>query len=133
MDDLNIPGKYKGDSIFNLFDHTRSRGGGQLLESMFQHPLSDAEAINIRSSIFQYFQERAIEFPVSRDQCEEVEQYLSSAGSNNMAGTTLMIMRKKMLRTIASGKEYDAIHEQPGEDVVGPLPAAGTLDDIRRI
>jgi DNA mismatch repair ATPase MutS len=111
MDDLNIPGKYKGDSIFNLFEHTRSRGGGQLLESMFHHPLSDAEAINARSGIFQYFQEREITFPVSRDQCEEAEQYLSSAGSNSMAGTALMIAWKKMLRNLASGKEYDTIHD----------------------
>src|SRR4029453_7450408 len=30
-------------------------------------------------------------------------------------------------------QEHDPVHEEPREDVVGPLAAAGTLDDVRRI
>ena len=30
-------------------------------------------------------------------------------------------------------EEHDPVHEQPREDVVGPLAAAGALDDVRRI
>jgi len=110
MDDLNIPGKYKGSSIFNLFDHTHTRGGEQLLESMFRHPLLDADAINIRSSIFQYFQAKRVGFPIKKELCDEVEHYLSSSGGNSIVGSAVMIGRKKLLRAISADKEYDMIH-----------------------
>src|SRR5207247_1525343 len=32
-----------------------------------------------------------------------------------------------------SAQEYDPVHQEPGEDVVGALAAAGTLDDVGRI
>jgi DNA mismatch repair protein MutS len=110
LDDLNIPGKYKGNSIFNVFDHTRTRGGGQLLESMFQHPLSTAADINTRSSILRYFQAKGLAFPFSKEQCDEVEHYLSAAGSNHIIGAAWMMTRKKVLSYIGSGQEYNLIH-----------------------
>jgi len=126
LDDLNIPGRYKGNSIFHLFDHTHTRGGGQLLELMFQHPLSDAEAINARSSIFQYFQDKGVGFPVSGELCEDVEHYMSAAGSSSIAGTALMIGRKKILRSIGSDKEYDRIHA----GIVSVIGFIHTLNDF---
>jgi DNA mismatch repair ATPase MutS len=110
LDDLNLLGKYKGNSIFNLFDQTHTRGGAQLLESMFLHPLTDAEAINMRSSIFQYFQTKAVKFPLSKEQCDDVEHYMSSAGGASLIGSALFIGRKRLLRDIASDKEYELIH-----------------------
>jgi DNA mismatch repair protein MutS len=110
LDDLNIAGRYKGNAVISLFDHTRTRGGGRLLESMFQQPLSDAEAINARSSIFQYFQNKGVEFPVGRELCDAVEHYMDAEGSRSMAGAALMIGRKKLLRHIGSDKAYDMIH-----------------------
>ncbi|MBN9383809.1 MAG: DNA mismatch repair protein [Chitinophagaceae bacterium] len=110
LDDLNLVGKYKGNSIFNLFDHTHTRGGAQLLESMFLHPLTEAEAINARSSIFQYFQTKAVKFPVSKELCDDVEHYLSSVGGGSTIGSALTVGRKRLLRDIASDKEYEMIH-----------------------
>ena len=110
LDDLNLLGRYKGGSIFNLFDHTHTRGGAQLLESMFLHPLTDAEAINMRSSIFQYFQTKAVKFPVSKELCDDVEHYMSSTGGGSLMGSALAIGRKRLLRDIASDKEYEMIH-----------------------
>ena len=110
LDDLNIPGKYKGNSIFNVFDRTHTRGGGQLLEAMFQQPLSDAAAINARSSIFRYFQKTGIAFPVNKETVEAVEHYMSAAGNNNIASAAGMIVRKKLLRAIGSDAAYDMIH-----------------------
>lgn len=110
LDDLNLTGKYKGDSIYNLFDKTHTRGGGQLLDQMFQHPLIDAAAINTRSSIFRYFQENQMVFPVTREQCEEVEQYISVAETNSRLGSAIVIGRKKILQTMGASIEYDTVH-----------------------
>lgn len=107
LDDLNILGKYKGNSIFNLFDHTHTRGGSQVLERMFQQPMREADAINVRSSLFQYFQSKALQFPVSRELCEETEHYLSASAGNGLAGTAFMILQKKVLRIIGSDPAYE--------------------------
>ncbi|SIN65677.1 MutS-related protein [Chitinophaga niabensis] len=109
LNDLNIPGKYKGNSIFNLFDHTHTRGGVRLLEALFQKPLSDAEAINSRSSIFQYFQANEVEFPVGKDLLDQVEHYLSGSSGSNIAGAAFMILQKKVLDRITAKDEYKTI------------------------
>ncbi|HVK46625.1 MAG TPA: hypothetical protein VM488_02245 [Pseudobacter sp.] len=107
LDDLNLLGKYKGNSIFNLFDHTSTRGGAKILEDMFQHPLTDAEAINQRTALLKFFQAGAFSFPVSKELCEEVEQYLSSAGASGIAATTWMMLRHKAMRLIAADQQYE--------------------------
>ncbi|MBO9635136.1 MAG: DNA mismatch repair protein [Chitinophagaceae bacterium] len=111
LDDLNVLGKYKGNSIYNLFDRTQTRGGGQVLEAMFQHPLTDAEAINRRTAILKFFQAGAFTFPVDKALCEEVEQYLSMAGSATVAGSALKMIRSKAMRVIASDQEYELISQ----------------------
>ncbi|AXY73108.1 DNA mismatch repair protein [Paraflavitalea soli] len=124
LDDLNIPGRYKSDSIFHLFNRTQSRGGGLLLESMFQQPLSNAADINVRSSIFQFFRERSVAFPISKELCEAVEHYLSTAGSNSLPAAAIRLTGKKLMRLMASDQEYDLIQS-------GMLQVMKLLDQLQ--
>ena len=39
INDLNIFGKVRGNSVYGVFNSTRTRGGAQLLEEMFHYPL----------------------------------------------------------------------------------------------
>ena len=55
LEDLNIPGRHKNNSISRLFDEVVTAGGRKLMDNMFQSPLTDADEINRRSSIFKYF------------------------------------------------------------------------------
>jgi len=66
LEDLNLLGKYKPYSIYSLFNKVATTGGERKLEAMFQHPLTDAEAINQRSKVFQYFQQKALSFSVQQ-------------------------------------------------------------------
>lgn len=111
LDDLNLLGKYKGNSIYNLFDRTATRGGAQVLEAMFQHPLTDAEMINQRTAILKFFQQGGFTFPVMKELCEKVEQYLGMAGNTSMAGTALKMLRNRAMRLIATDKEHELISE----------------------
>lgn len=45
LNDLNILGKYKANSIYSLFCQTVTEGGEVLLEQMFMNPLTDAAKI----------------------------------------------------------------------------------------
>lgn len=82
LDDLNIPGKYKSNSIYSLFCDTVTHGGELLLEQMFNHPLTDAKEINSRSAIFKCFCDYPSTFPENREEFETMEQYLTSSDGN---------------------------------------------------
>ena len=51
LNDLAIFGTGRSQSIYEIFNRTRTRGGGRLLEEMFQYPLSTLEEINSRGEI----------------------------------------------------------------------------------
>ncbi len=72
-----------------------TRGSAQVLEAMFQHPLTDAEMINQRTAVLKFFQQGGFTFPVMKELCEKVEQYLGMAGNTSVAGTALKMLRNE--------------------------------------
>ena len=56
LDDLNLLGKYKNNSVYSLYVGTITRGGERKMEDMFLHPLTDAKSINERSAVFRYLE-----------------------------------------------------------------------------
>lgn len=78
LDDLNIFGKHGGESVYNIFNRTATRGGALLLEEMFRYPLSDEKAINRRSGIIQYFSNAGTAFPFQSVLFDAVEPYLAN-------------------------------------------------------
>lgn len=43
LDDLNLLGKYKNNSVYSLYVGTITRGGERKMEDMFLHPLTGLE------------------------------------------------------------------------------------------
>ena len=78
LDDLNIFGKRGKNSVYGMFNTTRTSGGARVLEEMFLYPLSDEEKINKRSGIIRYFQQKNIVFPFRGELFDTVEYYLSN-------------------------------------------------------
>jgi len=111
LEDLNLLGKYKQHSVFSLFNKVKTAGGEELLNKMFQNPLTDPEAINNRSNIFKYFQSRQISFPFSNEQFALAENYLSGGGANNFPVTLLTLGRKKLTATIIKDEEYPILQK----------------------
>ena len=62
LDDLNLLGKYKNNSVYSLYVGTITRGGERKMEDMFLHPLTDAKSINERSAVFRYFKDHDFGF-----------------------------------------------------------------------
>lgn len=110
LEDLNILGKYKNNSIFNVFCNTYTRGGERLLEQMFRFPLTDVGAINKRAAIFSYFMERAVNFPFTKELLDIIEPYLNTAGHPNAGVAILNTCRRKFLDTISVDEEYRMIY-----------------------
>lgn len=109
LDDLNLLGKYKTGSVYNLFNEVRTAGGEKLLEHMFQHPLQDHEAINKRSKVFRYFQQRTLPFPFTNDQLKAVENYLGAGSSGNLLSATISTARIKALHYMGVREAYNLL------------------------
>lgn len=110
LEDLNLRGKYKPNSVYSLFNHVRTSGGERLLEEMFQAPLTHAAKINRRSSIFRYFQHKRLEFPFQPEVFGTVESYLGMGSSGNFVTATGSILLKKIADSLLRGDEFHRIY-----------------------
>lgn len=106
LDELNLLGKFRHDSVYHLFNRTKTMGGGQLLDKMFRNPLTDAAAINERSNTFRFFQSAALNFPFDVQQVNLMREYLDNRGSKNVllvyAGTFI----KKWLAAVTRDERF---------------------------
>ena len=106
LEELNLLGKFRQGSVYNLFNQVKTRGGEQLLDNMFRAPLINATAINERSSIFQFFQEAKLDFPFEVQEIGAMREYLDTGTGNNallvLAGTVI----KKWLAGLTRDERY---------------------------
>ena len=122
LEDLNLLGKYKPYSIYSLFDKVVTTGGERVLDAMFEHPLSDAAEINQRSTLFKYFQRRALAFPFNKDELGIMEDFLGAGGGNILAATT-GALRKKLMSTLGRDEAYGVLR-------TGVLTVIKVLNDL---
>ena len=106
LDDLNLLGKYKNNSVYGLYVGTVTRGGERKMEEMFLHPLTDAKSINERSSVFRYFKEHDFDFPFEREEFDAVEQYISGASGKQSFMNIIQIIRAKAMFYISHDQEF---------------------------
>lgn len=109
LDDLNLLGKYRQHSIFSIFNKVRTPGGERLLDEMFRHPFTDYESINSRAAIFQYFQNRQVNFPFDPEMLTVAGNYLSSGGPGSYFGSLTMWAQIKAARTVLRDERYDGL------------------------
>jgi len=75
--DLQLFGKGTQDSVYTVFNRTRTRGGARVLEELFRNPLSNPERINMRSGIIRYFAEHQLNLRFESELFDSAEQYLT--------------------------------------------------------
>jgi DNA mismatch repair ATPase MutS len=102
ISDLNLTGKFKQDSIFNVFNKVHTKGGEQLLEQMFKEPLIDHLQINERSALFAYFLKKQLAFPFDSKAFDEAINYLDAQVSANAviagAGHLFKFIQAKVIK-----------------------------------
>jgi DNA mismatch repair protein MutS len=111
LEDLNIPGKYRPDSVFNLFNKTKTRGGERFLMELFSKPLTDPQLINERSAIFHYFSDTRV-FPFKEDLVNEMEVYLSAESSGNILKTALDTGWRKLMSVVVHDEAFATMERQ---------------------
>ena len=106
LDELNLLGKFRTDSVYHLFNRVKTRGGEQLLDSMFRNPLTNETEINERSSTFRNFQQADMSFPFDVQQINLMREYLDIRGSNNAALAMAGTFVKKWLASITRDEAF---------------------------
>jgi DNA mismatch repair ATPase MutS len=109
LEDLNILGRYKPDSVFNIYNKTTTRGGSLLLEQLFREPFTDGADITERSSIFQFFRDKGYILPFSANSFEQMEQYVESADSSSLIGSLTHNLKRKFLGMLAGSAELQQL------------------------
>ena len=122
LDDLNLTGKYKPGSVYSLFNQVRTAGGERLLEEWFNRPLCDAEAINRRSGVFRYLQDKRPDWPFSRGELGRVEDYLRAGAGHNPLMTMAGLLRLKLLESLIKDERYPSLLEGVAA-VISLIPA----------
>ncbi|TCC96859.1 MutS-related protein [Pedobacter psychroterrae] len=83
IEDLRLFSRQDQKGIYELYNNTFTRGGEELLESMFRGPLSDLEAIRSRAAIIGAFGKLKTRFPFEGWLLDNVEKYMLQAKELN--------------------------------------------------
>lgn len=78
LDDLALfQNNQHRQSIFKLFDNTKTIGGKEKLEEMFRKPLTNPDKIKERIEVLDYIKNHNFEFNTDKNTCDFVEFYLT--------------------------------------------------------
>ncbi|MBO9573603.1 MAG: DNA mismatch repair protein, partial [Chitinophagaceae bacterium] len=126
--DLNLLGKYKEGSMFNLFNRVKTRGGELLMEEMFRSPLTNAAAINDRVARIKYLQQIGVQLDINSELTETATQYLSENRPSNYFFSIFQVCKEKMQEMMYSSEKY-YLHQKNIQAIVEVLQAAGSLSE----
>jgi len=78
LDDLEVFDAFRREnSLFGIFNYTKTIGGKNRLTDMFSCPLSDAESIRERIGAIRFFEEETNRIELDKQSIDFVEHYLS--------------------------------------------------------
>ncbi|MDF2516335.1 MAG: mismatch repair protein [Sphingobacterium sp.] len=106
LEELNLLGKFRSGTVYNLFNRVYTRGGEQLLDEMFNNPLTDTKAINERGDIFRYFGEKEFAFGFDRQLLVSMREYMDTASFNNKAFVYSGMIVQKVLSNLTRDDRY---------------------------
>lgn len=109
LEDLNIFGRPGKESVFNIYNHTHTSGGSDILEKLFLYPLDNADAINNRSLIIQYFSRSKSLFPIKPEHLDSAEIYLSMTDPRTRLAADHQSLGQKINHLISADGDYKLI------------------------
>lgn len=124
--DLNLMGKYRAGSMFNLFSRVKTRGGGLLLEKYFHSPLTSAVDINRRAARIRYVQELDLSMDIDPEMTEMASQYLAASRPSNKLSSLFITYREKIGEMLYRSDKY-YVHQRHIHAVQEVLLSASTL------
>lgn len=105
LQDLNISGKYKRDSIFSLYNKTETFGGELLLEKLFQQPFNSPAAIDRQAALVSFFRNSAHIFQINPEDLDIAQSFTNSHSDQGIALPLIHAGRRKLLASLGLKEE----------------------------
>ncbi len=99
LTDLGIFGKGDAGGIYDVYNHTHTRGGEAVLAQLFRNPLADREAINRRSEMIAYFARLKVLFPFDATVLDMTEKYLAQADDRQKQASSQGALSEKEIHS----------------------------------
>lgn len=109
LDELNLLGKFKQGSVYNLFNQVSTAGGEQMLEKIFLSPLDNAKDINSRVAILQYFQRQSPGFPFDYKMVEMMQEFMDGQLTEGGLMTMGRVVVSKLFARLTRDERYGKI------------------------
>lgn len=126
LDDLMIFGRANINSVFEIFNHTHSRGAMRLMDDMFRHPLSNEEDIRKRIDNISFFFHHSLVFPFEGQMFDALEFYLSQIDRRTLLTEEDNSVARKVQNMLGANGNYAWIHN----GVVACMEFLETLDRL---
>lgn len=108
LEDLNLTGKYKKNSVFTLFNRTQTFGGERALEAIFRAPFAEVAPIQQRANLIDFLRREACEFPIDLDDLSQAQEYYQNDIEISALNSFSQALRRRALQMIGIGKEETA-------------------------
>jgi DNA mismatch repair protein MutS len=112
QEDLNVSGKFKAGSLFNLFNRAKTRGGEIYLEDLFSSPLTDRDSIKARILRIRYLQETDIHILADRQKVEMVTKFLTESRPQSILSSYLFACKEKVNEWVYQSDQYSQFQQQ---------------------
>ena len=106
LDDLMIFGRANTRSVFEIFNHTHSRGAMRLLDDMFRHLLSDDAVIRKRVDSIAFFFDHPVEFVFEGQMFDALEFYLSNTDRRTQLTENENNVSRKLQNVLGKDTDY---------------------------
>ncbi len=107
LDDLNLVGRFKKDSVINIYDRTKTRAGRLRLEKAFVTPLQDAAQINSVSHSFRYYSSVDATFPLNDETLDAVEYWFGFTNAATPVSVTANLCSCRLKQLFSSDDAYN--------------------------
>lgn len=107
LEDLNLLGKFRPNSVFGIFNQVKTDGGERLLEQFFREPMTDISRIRERSATFRRYHDMALVFPLTRAECGLAANYLTAPSSGGYLRSATNILYHKTTASLSRDPRYN--------------------------
>ncbi|MFD2599247.1 DNA mismatch repair protein [Sphingobacterium corticis] len=105
LEDLNLPGKYKKNSVFSLFNRTQTFGGERVLETIFSTPYASVEPIRQRTEFIAFVRQIGTGFPIDLDDLAAAQLYHQSDVKISAFYSFAKSLRRRTFRMLGTAQE----------------------------
>lgn len=110
LEDLMLFGRSNSRSVFEIFNHTHSRGAMRVMGDMFRNPLSDDQAIRKRVENISFFTSHTIDFPFTGEMFDALEFYLNNVDRRTQLSKDQNNVSQKLRNILRGDVEFAWIH-----------------------